>query len=75
MCRDWSEQVHYISMEHVPYVTQIHCRDIMQAAFVISTIARNSLYIVELHKHLVFLITLKKCEKHSPAAHASLALL
>ena len=33
------------------------------------------LYIVELYKHLGFLRTLEKCEKHSPTAHASLALL
>ena len=23
--RDWSERVHYVSIEHVPYVTQVHC--------------------------------------------------
>ena len=23
--RDWSERVQYISIEHTPYVTQVHC--------------------------------------------------
>ena len=42
----WSERVHYISTKHVPYITRLHCWDIMQAVYVISTSARHSLYIL-----------------------------
>ena len=41
---DWSERVHYISIKHVRYVKRVHCRDIMQEAYVISTSARYSYY-------------------------------
>ena len=41
MCCDWSERVHYVSIEHVRYVTRVHCRDIMHAAYVISMSTRN----------------------------------
>ena len=44
--RDWSERVQYISIEHTPYVTQVHCWDIRHAAYVIGTSARNSWYIL-----------------------------
>ena len=44
--RDWSERAHYISIKHAPYVTQVHCWDIMHAAYVIGTSARNSRYIL-----------------------------
>ena len=27
MHHDWSEQVHYISIKHARYITQVHCRD------------------------------------------------
>ena len=44
--RDWSEKAHYISLRHAPYVTRVHCWDIMHAAYVIGTSARNSRYIL-----------------------------
>ena len=44
--RDWSERVHYISIKHAPYVTRVHCRDIMLGGYVISTSAYNSRYIL-----------------------------
>ena len=28
---DLSEQVHFISIKHTPYVTRVHCRDIIHA--------------------------------------------
>ena len=31
MHHDWSEQVHYVSIKHVRYVTRVHCRDIINA--------------------------------------------
>ena len=44
--RDWSERVYYNSIKHAAYVTRVHCWDIMQAAYVIGTSARNSRYIL-----------------------------
>ena len=44
--RDWSERADYISIKHAPYITQVHCGDIMHAAYVIGTSARNSRYIL-----------------------------
>ena len=43
--RDRSERFHYISIKRAPYVTRMHCWDIMHAAYVIGTSARNSRYI------------------------------
>ena len=46
MCCDWSERVHYISINNACYVTQVHCQDIMHAAYIISTRMHNSDYIL-----------------------------
>ena len=70
---DWSELVHYISIKHTAYVTRVHCWDIMRAAYVIGTNARNSRYTLPRKKKLVprallscintweFLRTFEKC--------------
>ena len=42
---DWSEQVRYNSIKHMPYVTQVFSWDLMHAAYVISMSACNSQYI------------------------------
>ena len=78
-------------LKHVPYTTRVHSRDIMQAAYIISMSAHRQFTIqctfYKRNKKLVprtllsyistwdFLRTLENCEKHSPAAHAYLALL
>ena len=62
--RDWSERVHYISIKHAPYVTRVHCWDIMHArtSSVRASAIHDTFYkrskqtysssIVELYKHL-----------------------
>ena len=36
MHHDWSEQVHYISIRHVPYIKQVHYWDTVHVAYIIS---------------------------------------
>ena len=62
--RDWSERFHHISIKHAPYVTRVHCWDLMRslrhryerAQFTIHFIREIkktcSSSIVELYKHL-----------------------
>ena len=46
MHHDWSEQVHYISIRYVPYITQVHCWDTVHVAYIISMNTHNLLYIL-----------------------------
>ena len=77
----WSEQVHYISIKQVPYITQVHCQDIMHVSrtqFTIYNFYKRNKKLVPrtLLSYILstwdFLRTLKKFEKHLPVAHASL---
>ena len=44
---DQNEFIHYISIKHAPCVSRVYCWDIMHAAYVIGTSARNSRYILQ----------------------------
>ena len=66
------------ALRHTSALSRYNARSLRhqyeRAQFIIHSIACSS-HIVELYKHLGFFKNTRESEKHSPAAHASLALL